>query len=111
MIPLEQSLERLGATRATLCLFLSVHKLNDVVAELLPFYGADCPAAVVYRASWPDERIIRGRLAELATLVEAFGISRTALIIVGEALDRGAPRSKLYDASFGHGYRKEKPCS
>lgn len=109
-VPDEQSLERLGATRATLCLFLSVHKLSEVVERLEPFYGTDCPAAVVYRASWPEERVIRGRLSELVNLVEAFGISRTALIFVGRALDRDAPRSKLYDPSFAHGYRKENSC-
>jgi len=69
-----------AATGATLAIHLSIHVLDKVVAELVPFYGADCPAAIVYRASWPDERVIRGTLATLATDVAKQPIERTALI-------------------------------
>ena len=63
--------------------------------------------AVVYRASWEDEKVIRGRLEDLATLVAAAGIKKQALILVGKALDteETGAKSKLYDESFGHGYR------
>ncbi len=72
---------------------------------LIPKYGGDCPAAVVYRASWPDERIVRGTLADIATKVGAASIDRTAIIMVGRALANALPRSKLYDETFSHGYR------
>jgi precorrin-4/cobalt-precorrin-4 C11-methyltransferase len=107
-VPDTQSLDRLGATRSTLCLFLSAHKLPEVVSTLLPFYGVDCPAAVVYRASRPDQRIVRGCLGELAQQVADAGISRTALILVGQALCRGGPTSRLYHPEFAHGYRRAK---
>jgi len=105
-LPPEQELSKLGASHATLCVFLSVHGIGKVVAALLPHYGEICPAAVVYRASWPDQQIIRGTLADIATKVKQAGISRTAMIVVGQALARDIPVSKLYDAGFTHGYRK-----
>ena len=71
-------------------------------------YGADCPAAVVHRASWPDEKVIRGTLADIAGKTEPAGITATALIVVGRALARDIPASKLYDAAFSHGFRKGK---
>ncbi len=105
-LPPEQELSKLGAAKATLCIFLSIHGINKVVDALIPHYGDACPAAVVYRASWPDQQIVRGTLADLAEKVKAAQISRTAMIVVGEALQRDIPVSKLYDADFTHGYRK-----
>jgi len=107
--PPEQGLARLAASHATLCLFLSVHKLDDLVAELVPSYGRDCPVAVVYHASWPDEHILRGTLNTIAAQVTAAGIRKTAIVIVGEALGQDLPKSKLYDAAFTHGGRKGRP--
>ncbi|MHB8879289.1 MAG: precorrin-4 C(11)-methyltransferase [Myxococcaceae bacterium] len=104
-VPEEQELARLAATRATLCVFLSVHQVSDIARTLAPHYGEDCPAAVVYRASWPDQRILTGSLADLGAKTEAAGIGRTALILVGRALARGVPASKLYDRRFSHSYR------
>jgi precorrin-4/cobalt-precorrin-4 C11-methyltransferase len=104
-VPAEQELEKLGRSRATLCIFLSVQKLDDIAAALKPHYGADCPAAVVYRASWPDQQVIRGTLTDLAQKVAAAGVKKTAMIVVGHALARDLPVSKLYDAAFTHGYR------
>jgi precorrin-4/cobalt-precorrin-4 C11-methyltransferase len=73
-------------------------------------YGKDCPAAAVHRASWPNQRIIRGTLADIADRVEASGIeARTTMFIVGHALARKIPASKLYDEDFAHGYRWRKP--
>ncbi len=105
-LPPEQELDRLAQTHATLCLFLSVHKIGEVAERLAPHYGAGCPVAVVYRASWPDQKIVRGALADIATKVDAAGIKQTAMIIVGHALERhGGPVSRLYSHQFAHGYR------
>ncbi len=85
-MPETETLEAFAATRATLAIHLSVHVLGDVAARLIPFYGEDCPVAVVFRASWPDQRIIRGTLATITAEVAGSGIERTALILVGEVL-------------------------
>lgn len=106
-VPDEQSLEALGKTRATLCVFLSVDKLGDVARKLEPSYGEQCPVAVVYRASWPDQRIFRGTLADIADTVRSAGVKKTAMIIVGWALDAdNATVSRLYAKEFSHEYRK-----
>ena len=101
-LPPEQELAVLARTHATLCIFLSAHKLGKVASTLAQHYGPDCPAALVYRASWPDETVVRGTLADLAELVAEAGIRKTAMIIVGRALSREIPVSKLYDAAFSH---------
>lgn len=108
-VPEEQQLRELARTRATLCIFLSVDRLAEITATLIPQYGAECPAAVVYRASWPDQKVIRGTLADIADQVEKAGIKKTALILVGQALSRHIPASKLYDQAFSHGFRKARP--
>ena len=72
-MPVKENLAAFAATGATLAIHLSIHVLDTVVAELTPFYGADCPVAVVYRASWPEERIVRGTLASIGTSVAAQG--------------------------------------
>ncbi len=107
-MPESQELEALARTRATLCIFLSIHKMKDVADRLARWYGADCPAAVVYRASWPDQQIIRGTLADIADKTAASGIKKTAMIVVGKALSLDVPSSKLYDPSFTHEYRVGK---
>ena len=107
-LPEEQELDRIARTRATLCIFLSVVKIREIAETLTGHYGADCPAAVVHRASWPEERIIRGTLANIAARTETEGIGSTALIVVGRALSRDVPASKLYDPAFSHGFRKAK---
>jgi precorrin-4/cobalt-precorrin-4 C11-methyltransferase len=105
-MPAAESLAAFGATRATLAIHLSIHVLDQVVRELLPAYGPDCPAAVVWRASWPDERVIRGTLATLPDLVATEGLERTALILVGRALDPGAFReSALYSTGYDRRFR------
>jgi len=107
-LPKKQELGKLARSRATLCIYLSGHKIEDTVRELAPHYGADCPAAVVYHASWPDEKIIRGSLGDIAPKVRKSKPGRTSLIIIGRALARDIPDSKLYDGNFGHGFRKRK---
>ena len=108
-MPEAESLAAFGATGATLAIHLSVNNLARVVRELEPHYGADCPAAVVYRASWPDQQVIRGRLDDIRDKVKAAGITRTALILVGRVLD-GAdfPDSKLYDPAHHHVLRPRR---
>ena len=94
-MPPSEKLEAFAATGATLAIHLSIHVLDKVVAELVPHYGADCPVAVVYRASWPDERVIRATLGTIAAEVAKSPIERTALILVGKVLRRARfPRQR-----------------
>jgi precorrin-4/cobalt-precorrin-4 C11-methyltransferase len=105
-MPPGEDLKAFAATGATLAVHLSVHVLDKVVAELAPFYGADCPAAVVYRASWPDERVVRGTLGSIAAEVAGQPIERTALILVGKVLSaRDFRDSALYDATYQRRFR------
>ena len=102
-MPTGESLARLGASGATLAIHLSVRNLKRVTADLIPQYGADCPVAVVYRASWPDQRIVRGTLADIRGKVREAKITRTALILVGRVLDADdAGESRLYDPAHAH---------
>lgn len=107
-VPTEQSLDELARTGATLCLFLSVDRLEEIAERLIPHYGSDCPAAVVYHASWPDEQRIQCALSDLPVRVKEAGIRKTGLVLVGRALGRSFSRSKLYDEGFSHEYRKAK---
>ena len=106
-MPPAETLAAFAATGATLAIHLSIYVLEKSVAELLSFYGADCPAAVVYRASWPEEKIVRAPLGQLVEKVAAAGaIERTALILVGQALGAEDFRdSALYNASYQRRYR------
>ncbi|MBZ4688804.1 precorrin-4 C(11)-methyltransferase [Cereibacter changlensis JA139] len=104
-MPEGERLAAFAATGATLAIHLSVHVLETVVAELTPHYGADCPVAVVWRASWPDERVVRATLGTLATEVGA-EMERTALILVGRALGQeGFDESRLYAGDYDRRYR------
>ena len=106
-MPPGETLAAFGATGATLAVHLAIHALDRVVAELLPLYGADCPAAVVVRASWPDQRVVRATLATLRDAVERDGpIERTALVLVGPALQAEDFReSALYDPGYRRRFR------
>ena len=104
-MPAGENLAAFAATGATLAIHLSVHVLEKVVADLTPHYGPDCPVAVVWRASWPDQRIVHATLATLETAVGA-EMERTALILVGHAI--GAERfdeSRLYAGDYDRRYR------
>ena len=85
-MPSRETLEHFAASQATLVVHLSVHVLDSVVARLLPHYGPDCPVAVVYRASWPDQQIVRGTLSTIVERVGQSPIERTATILVGRVL-------------------------
>ena len=106
-VPERESLVRLAAVQATMCIFLSVSMMGRVVEDLRAGgYPVDTPIAVVERASWPDERIVRGTLADIAARVADSGIRKTAMIVVGPALSADSRvASKLYDAAFSHEYR------
>ncbi len=105
-MPARETLANFALTGATLAIHLSMPALERVVAELTPFYGPDCPAAVVARASWPDERIVRGTLGELVGAVGETRIERTALILVGPALGAEDFReSELYNADYVRRFR------
>ena len=109
-MPERETLAVFAATGATLAIHLSIHALDKVVEELTPFYGADCPVAVVYRASWPDERIMRGVLGDIAAKVAEAPMERTALILVGAALGAQDFReSALYDSDYRRRYRGGPP--
>ena len=103
-MPAGETLEGFAATGTTLAIHLGVRALRDIVRRLEPFYGADCPVAVVYRVGWPDQAILRGRLADIHATVRDKKITRTALILVGPALaeHHGFPDSALYDAARPH---------
>ncbi len=102
-MPEGEDLAVLGATGATLAIHLSINNLAKVVRTLTPHYGADCPAAIAYRVSWPDEKLIRGTLGDIRDQVKPLGLTRTALILVGRALQPEAfEDSKLYDPAHHH---------
>lgn len=105
-VPEREAIEVLAAHGATMCLYLSVGEMERLVERLraggLP---PETPAAVVYRASWPNQKIVRGVLADIAAKVADAGIKRQALIVVGRVLERDGALSKLYDDSFATGYR------
>jgi len=107
-MPAEQELEVLARSKATLCIFLSGHKIEEVVNILAVHYGWDCPAAVVYHASWPDQKMVEGTLDNIADKIGSAQIGQTSLIIVGRALARDIPASKLYDAAYTHKFRTGK---
>ncbi|GAT67281.1 precorrin-4 C11-methyltransferase [Planomonospora sphaerica] len=99
-MPEGEDLDTLGRSRATMVLHLAVQRIEQVVGELVPNYGADCPVAVVARASRDDEVVLRGTLADIAEQVGAAGIVRTAVIVVGRVLTASEfPDSHLYSAA------------
>ena len=104
-MPQGEDLVNFAKTGATLAIHLSVHVLEKVVADLTPHYGADCPVAVVWRASWPDQRIVRATLATLQTAIGA-EMERTALILVGHALGSDDfDESRLYAGDYDRRFR------
>ena len=104
-MPEGEDLVNFAKTGATLAIHLSVHVLEKVVADLTPHYGADCPVAVVWRASWPDQRVVRATLATLQTAIGA-EMERTALILVGHALGSDDfDESRLYAGDYDRRFR------
>lgn len=106
-MPDGEKLADLARHKATLVFFLSITLLAKVARELAPFYGEDCPAFVIHRASWPDQVIVRGTLADIFAKVREAKITSQSIIIVGHVLTAtDFADSRLYDPTFSHGYRK-----
>lgn len=106
-MPEHETLANFAATRATLALHLSIQNLAQVVSEVTPYYGPDCPVAIVWRASWPDQQIIRGTLETIEAALPD-GIARTALILIGPALaGEGFAESCLYAPDYDRRYRPQ----
>jgi precorrin-4/cobalt-precorrin-4 C11-methyltransferase len=105
-MPETEKLATFAASGATLVIHLAVQAVGSIAAELTPFYGADCPAAVVAEASSPTQRVVRGTLTDIAAKVLQARIDRTALILVGPALAaRDFRDSALYDADYRRRFR------
>ncbi|MBC7959135.1 MAG: precorrin-4 C(11)-methyltransferase [Vallitaleaceae bacterium] len=102
------SLEELAKHKASMAIFLSVQAIEDVVATLLTSYEKETPIAVIYKATWEDQKIVRGTLADIAPKVKEAGITRFAQILVGHFMADEYELSKLYDKSFAHMYRDAK---
>jgi precorrin-4/cobalt-precorrin-4 C11-methyltransferase len=108
-MPPGEELERLGASKATLAIHLSVRNLPHIQRSLVPHYGADCPVVVAFRVGWPDQQFIHGTLENIARLVRAEKLTRTALVLVGHVLGHKTFRdSALYDAGHEHVLRNRK---
>jgi len=106
-MPDGEKLADLARHRATLVFFLSITLLGRVARELAPIYGEDCPAFVVHRATWPDQVIVRGTLADIFAKVREAKITSQSIILVGRVLTAtDFADSRLYDPTFSHGYRK-----
>ncbi|MEM6985463.1 MAG: precorrin-4 C(11)-methyltransferase [Pseudomonadota bacterium] len=103
-MPDGEDLATLGQSRSTLCIHLSMRNLAQIEKALLPHYGADCPVAVVYKVTWPDERVVRCTLGTLRKTMHRSGITRTALVMVGEVLkdDAEFQDSALYHVDHTH---------
>jgi precorrin-4/cobalt-precorrin-4 C11-methyltransferase len=111
-MPEKETLANFAATGATLAIHLAIHAIERIVEELTPFYGADCPVAIVVKASWPDEKILRGTLATIAAQVASDPIERTALIFVGPGLSAEDFReSALYSTDYVRRFRSPMDAS
>ncbi|WP_417328767.1 precorrin-4 C(11)-methyltransferase [Halomonas cupida] len=110
-MPDNETLANFARSGTTLALHLSIHALSRVVEDLLPFYGADCPVAIVWRASWPDERVIRARLSTVEAALEP-EMNRTALILVGPVLAaEDFDESCLYALGYDRRFRPQSAAS
>jgi precorrin-4/cobalt-precorrin-4 C11-methyltransferase len=105
-VPETEGLEVLAKSKATLCIFLSVNEIDKVVSILKPVYGTNCPVAIVYKASWKDEKVIISNLSDVADEITRNDIKKTAIIIVGDVLSKNFEYSKLYDKHFNHSCRR-----
>jgi precorrin-4/cobalt-precorrin-4 C11-methyltransferase len=111
-MPAREKLEELASHGATMCLFLSITLMRDVVGALTPAYGGDCPVCVVHKATCPDQKIVWGTLADIRDRVKAAGIKTQSMILVGRVLTSADfAESRLYAADFSHRHRKAKAAS
>lgn len=105
-VPEKEKLEDLAKHQATMVIFLSAGQIGPLAKRLMASYPEDTPVAVVYKASWEDQKIVAGNLTDIAQKVKDAGITKTALTVVGGFLGNQYELSKLYDKHFSHGYRK-----
>jgi len=105
-MPEREQLSAFAATGATLAIHLAIRSIDTIVDELTPLYGSDCPVAIVMRASWPDERVLRGTLADIRQQLLSDPMERTALVLVGRALEASDfSESALYSAGYERRFR------
>jgi precorrin-4/cobalt-precorrin-4 C11-methyltransferase len=105
-MPEGERLKTFAASGATLAIHLAIHAMDTIVDELIPYYGADCPVAVLMRVSWPDERILRGTLTDIRALLAVEPMERTALVFVGRALEAADfEESSLYSPDYQRRFR------
>ncbi|MBF8983574.1 precorrin-4 C(11)-methyltransferase [Lutibacter sp. B2] len=107
-VPQKESIESLASHKASMCIFLSVHMIEDLVKKLLTHYPITTPIAVIQRATWEDQKIVMGTLENIAQKVKDANINKTAQILVGDFLGNEYEYSKLYDKNFTHEYRTAK---
>lgn len=107
-VPEKEDLEELASHQASMAIFLSVGMMEKVVNKLLVHYKPDTPIAVIFKATWEDEKIIQGTLADIAAKVEKEEIKKTAMVLVGDFMGDKYEKSKLYDKAFSHEYRAAK---
>ena len=107
-MPAKESIEAFAKHQATMVIFLSANRIEELVEQLQTSYPVDTPIALVYKASWPEEKIIQGNLGNIAELVRKANITKTGLIVVGRFLGDQYALSKLYDKHFSHEYREAK---
>ncbi len=105
-MPALERMHGLAEHQATMAIFLSVSLIHQVCADLLPSYGPDCPCAVVFRATWEDQKVLRSTLGRLEAAVKEEKLFKQAMLLVGRALDKQGAASKLYDAKFAHRHRQ-----
>lgn len=105
-VPEKEKIEELAKHRATMIIFLSVGAIEELASRLMTSYEPSTQVAVVYKASWKEEKIVRAKLENIAGLVKEVGITKTALVVVGDFLGDEYELSKLYDKNFSHEFRK-----
>jgi len=114
-VPESEALRSLAVHRATMVIYLSVKRIEQVVSELTSSYPLETPVVVAYRVGWPDELFLHGTLADISNKVKEAAIQRQAIILVGDVFgirdQEDMKRSKLYDESFSHGFRKARTTS
>ena len=107
-MPEKESIEAFAKHQATMVIFLSANRIEELVEQLQTSYPVDTPIALVYKASWPEEKMIQGNLGNIVELVRKANITKTGLIVVGRFLGDQYALSKLYDKHFSHEYREAK---
>ena len=107
-MPEKEKLHLLARSQSTMCIFLSAAIVDDVQSELLMEYPEDTPVAACYHLTWPDQRIYRGKLRDLAKIVHDNNLTLTTMLVVGESIDNRKGLSELYSSHFTHMFRKAK---